>query len=243
MVLRPTERKQVSPGLEHAQALGPHLRVICDIAIVPTAAHKRKFNGGRVANDRVGGVTSRCWHVAGNAATVAGMKRITLQQSEPDNDAISCSGYRFPADVTSYAVWLYNRFPMSLRMVEELLAARGIELTYETVRRWSVKFGLGIARRIRALRDPGGDSRFSRACIEQQERDPLARTRPALRFPCFEAVSPNRQSAPVDCAVPLRQGEKHRWQPRLHRQRGVDKPLKRCRSVRFESRYETPAFT
>jgi hypothetical protein len=45
--------------------------------------------------------------------------------------------------VISYAVWLYYRFPLSLRMVEELLAARGIELTYETVRRWSVKFGLG----------------------------------------------------------------------------------------------------
>jgi len=47
-------------------------------------------------------------------------------------------------------VWLYYRFPLSLRMVEELLAARGIDLTYETVRRWSVKFGLDIARRIRS---------------------------------------------------------------------------------------------
>jgi putative transposase len=52
--------------------------------------------------------------------------------------------------VISYAVWLYYRFPLSLRMVEELLAARGIELTYETVRRCAVKFGLGIARRIRS---------------------------------------------------------------------------------------------
>jgi len=117
------------------------------------------------------------------------MKRITLQQCEPDNDAISCSGYRFPADVTSYAVWLYNRFPLSLRMVEELLAARGIELTYETVRRWSVKFGLGIARRIRALRDPGGDSRFSRACIEQQERTRLLVRAPPFAFHASEAVS------------------------------------------------------
>jgi hypothetical protein len=52
--------------------------------------------------------------------------------------------------VISYAVWLYYRFPLSLRMVEELLAARGIELTYETVRRWAVKFGLDLARRIRS---------------------------------------------------------------------------------------------
>ena len=49
----------------------------------------------------------------------------------------------------SYTVPLYYRFPLSLRMVEELLAAPGIELTYETVRRSSVKFGLGIARNIR----------------------------------------------------------------------------------------------
>ncbi|MDR3411366.1 MAG: IS6 family transposase, partial [Formivibrio sp.] len=46
-------------------------------------------------------------------------------------------GYRFPPDVISYAVWLYYRLPLSLRMVEEWLAARGIELTYETVRRWA----------------------------------------------------------------------------------------------------------
>jgi putative transposase len=47
---------------------------------------------------------------------------------------------------------------MSLkRMVEELLAARGIDLTYETVRRWSVKFGLGIARRIRSTALARGD--------------------------------------------------------------------------------------
>jgi transposase-like protein len=67
------------------------------------------------------------------------MKRTDLQRSAPTNDAISYSGYRFPPDVISYVVWLYYRFPLSLRMVEELLAARGIELTYETVRRWSVK--------------------------------------------------------------------------------------------------------
>src|ERR1700716_3231976 len=60
------------------------------------------------------------------------------------------AGYRYPAELISYAVWLYFRFPLSLRMVEEMLAARGIELTYETVRRWAVKFGLGIARRIRS---------------------------------------------------------------------------------------------
>ena len=57
------------------------------------------------------------------------MKRTALQHSTFANDAISYAGYRFPPDVISYAVWLYYRFPLSLRMVEELLGARGIDLT------------------------------------------------------------------------------------------------------------------
>jgi|GEM_PF-1909974 len=64
------------------------------------------------------------------------MKRATLQHDAPAADTMSYAGYRFPADVIGYAVWPYYRFPWSLPMVEELLAARGIELTYEMVRRW-----------------------------------------------------------------------------------------------------------
>ena len=47
------------------------------------------------------------------------------------------AGYRFPAEVISHAVWLYFRFPLSLRMVDELLATRGIIVSYETVRQWA----------------------------------------------------------------------------------------------------------
>jgi putative transposase len=76
----------------------------------------------------------------------------------PSADApISFKGYRFPPDIISYAVWLYYRFPLSLRMVEEMLAARGIELTHETVRNWATKFGLAIARRIRSTAPARGD--------------------------------------------------------------------------------------
>jgi putative transposase len=49
--------------------------------------------------------------------------------------------HRFPAEVISLAVWLYFRFPLSLRTVAEMLAARGIEVGHETVRRWAEKFG------------------------------------------------------------------------------------------------------
>jgi putative transposase len=103
------------------------------------------------------GVLSRYWHVAGHAATGAGMKRTALQHNALANDAASYAGYRFPPDVISYPVWLYYRFSLSLCIVEELLAARGIELTYETVRRWSVKFGLSIARRKRSTALARGD--------------------------------------------------------------------------------------
>ena len=88
---------------------------------------------------------------------MAGMKRTAPEHNGPAHDSISYAGCRFPPDVISYAVWLYYRFPLSPRMAEELLAARGIELTYETVRRWSVKFGLGIARRIRSTALARGD--------------------------------------------------------------------------------------
>src|SRR3954463_12776020 len=51
------------------------------------------------------------------------------------------AGYRYPAELISYAVWLYFRFPLSLRMVEEMLAARGIVVTYETIRRRAPRRG------------------------------------------------------------------------------------------------------
>ncbi len=59
------------------------------------------------------------------------------------------AGHRYPAEIISYAVWLYFRFPLSLRMVEEMLAARGISVTHETIRQWGLKFGREFANRIR----------------------------------------------------------------------------------------------
>ena len=67
------------------------------------------------------------------------------------------AGYRFPAEVISHAVWLYFRFPLSLRMVDELLAARGIIVSYETVRQWAQKFGQSFANQIRRRLPAAGD--------------------------------------------------------------------------------------
>ncbi len=62
------------------------------------------------------------------------------------------SGYRFPRDVIQRAVWMYLRFTLSYRDVEDLLAERGIEVSYETVRRWVFAFGPVIARRLCSFR-------------------------------------------------------------------------------------------
>jgi len=57
--------------------------------------------------------------------------------------------HRFPAEVIAQAVWLYFRFPLSLRMVEDMLAARGIIVTHQTIRHWAEKFGRHYANEIR----------------------------------------------------------------------------------------------
>jgi putative transposase len=85
------------------------------------------------------------------------MKPTPRKSPDAADKPISYAGYRFPPEVISYAVWLYFRFPLSLRMVEELLAARGIEATYETVRRWALKFGAAIARRVHTNAPVCGD--------------------------------------------------------------------------------------
>src|SRR3954451_9421000 len=76
------------------------------------------------------------------------------------------AGYRFPPEVISHAVWLTFRFPLSLRMVEEMLAARGIEVSHETVRQWARKFGQAFANQIRRrLPGPGDKWHLDEVCL------------------------------------------------------------------------------
>jgi transposase-like protein len=65
---------------------------------------------------------------------------------------ISYSRHQFPPVVIQHAVWLYLRFTLSYRDVEDLLAERGLDISYETVRRWVLKFGTMFARRLRERR-------------------------------------------------------------------------------------------
>lgn len=62
---------------------------------------------------------------------------------------ISYKRHRFPPQIIAHAVWLYFRFPLSLRLVEELLLERGIVVSYETVRVWAQKFGPDYVRRLK----------------------------------------------------------------------------------------------
>ncbi len=67
------------------------------------------------------------------------------------------AGHRFPAEVISHAVWLYFRFPLSLRMVEEMLAARGIVVSHETVRQWALgAVAKAVGNRVQRLRRDDG---------------------------------------------------------------------------------------
>ena len=68
------------------------------------------------------------------------------------------AGHRFPPELISYTVWLYFRFPLSLRMVEEMLAFRGIEVSHETIRQWALKFGQEFANIIRRRLPRPGDT-------------------------------------------------------------------------------------
>ena len=71
----------------------------------------------------------------------------------------SYARYRFPPVIIRHAVWLYFRFPLSYRDVEDMLAERGIDVSYESVRRWALKFGSAYAHRLRRLR-PRPDCRW-----------------------------------------------------------------------------------
>jgi hypothetical protein len=71
---------------------------------------------------------------------------------------ISYKRHRLPAAVIQHAVWLYFRFTLSLRDVEEMLAHRGVDVSYETVRAWTVKFGPKIAANLRRRKLPPSPS-------------------------------------------------------------------------------------
>lgn len=72
--------------------------------------------------------------------------------SLPALPILSYKRHRYPGSIISYALWLYHRMPCSLRLVEEALSYRGLDISYETIRRWSSKFSRTIASQLRMRR-------------------------------------------------------------------------------------------
>ena len=79
--------------------------------------------------------------------------------------------HRFPAEIIQHAIWLYARFTLSYRDVEELPAERGLDISYETVRRLVLKFGPAIARRLRRRR-PRPSDRWHLVGMSPRAADP-----------------------------------------------------------------------
>ena len=69
----------------------------------------------------------------------------------------SYKGHRYPVEIINHCVWLYFRFPLSFREVEELMLLRGVVVSYETIRRWCAKFGPVYAGELRRRRPRPGD--------------------------------------------------------------------------------------
>ena len=110
--------------------------------------------------------------------------------------------HRFPAEVISYAVWLYFRFPLSLRMVEEMLAARGICVTYETVRQWGKKFGKAFSDQIRQRAPARGDKWH--IWMRSSSRSPASNT--GFGAPSIKMASFSTSWSSVEETVALRSG-------------------------------------
>jgi transposase-like protein len=84
---------------------------------------------------------------------------------------ISYARHQFPPEIIRHAVWLYLRFTLSYRDVEDLLAERGIDVSYETVRRWVLKFGPAFAHNLRRLRSrPAGTWHLDEMVVSIQGR-------------------------------------------------------------------------
>ena len=69
----------------------------------------------------------------------------------------SYKGHRYPVEIINQCVWLYFRFPLSFREVEELMLVRGVAVSYETIRRWCAKFGQANANQLGRRRPRPGD--------------------------------------------------------------------------------------
>ena len=80
--------------------------------------------------------------------------------------------HRFPPEIIQHVVWLYHRFNLSSRDIEDLMAERGISVSYESIRLWCIKFGSRYARRLRRRRDGAAAKRFFKRLLRASGNEP-----------------------------------------------------------------------
>ena len=68
--------------------------------------------------------------------------------------------YRYPSQIIGHAVWLYHRFTLSFRDIEDILSSRGIQVSYESIRQWCLKLAPGFAKKLKRQQNPLGDHWF-----------------------------------------------------------------------------------
>jgi len=95
-------------------------------------------------------------------------------------------GHRYPVEIISHCVWLYHRFSLSLREIEELMMARGVLVTYETIHQWCRKFGQAFANQLRRRRPRPGDKWhldevFCECVVRRFRSGPLPGSAPVIR--------------------------------------------------------------
>jgi transposase-like protein len=118
---------------------------------------------------------------------------------------LSYRRHRFPPSIIQHAIWLYLRFTLSYRDVEELLAERGVDVSYETVRRWVLKFGPVVARRLRERRPrPSVRWHLDEMVVRIQYVEDLALTTARHRYIRLRVTQTgsHRQAALLRCRLP-----------------------------------------
>src|SRR5262249_27654973 len=100
---------------------------------------------------------SPCHNDRGDAPS---QTKLTLEKAAdmtPPADSERYKNHRFPGEIISHGVWLYYRFPLSYRDVQEILCERGIDVTHEAIRQWCLKFGQDYANQLKHRRAQPGD--------------------------------------------------------------------------------------
>ena len=142
----------------HAQK---SLRVLFDKVMQATLASKRRalnLTGGFIDSDRLRLHDCPAVRSARSYMTRAVKLSGGWHSRHMTSQTPNYHGYRFPPEIISHAVWLYHRFCLSFRDAEDLLAQRGVTVTYETIRHWCHAFGPDYARRLRRGRGRMGDT-------------------------------------------------------------------------------------